>query len=759
MAKTDKVKFEIEGKDNASKATKSFGSSLKKMGAGVRDVSLTLNAMIGITKAVGGAMGAVAGKFKEVIDLAKEQELAEVKLVGALRIGNELTLKNFDALTAQASALQKVTRFGDETTMGVQALLISMGGLSAELTKRATPAILDFAELGLMDANTAAITFAKTVGSATNAFIRYGVIIDNSLRGTERAVALMDAMAKSSAGMAELVGETASGALQKMSNNLGDLKEKLGLAILKADAFQAGVTTLTSLFGNLSDALNQDSKEWRSMADAVSTALHTIIMWTFKAGDAILGVFTTAFIHVARFVDGMKDLTIAWSSVFTREQAIAIEAAAGFILKGSEAAADARLSLVKLKVAYLNNKAAAEKTAKSTRELVEQLERQILAAKNARAAWSTLGVILMKVPFAVMVQNMKNLAARTKLADSTYGEFINSWRESRKVLEENNAFLALMGKTFVGHAHDVLFAAAAAKQLAQETDDAEQSMSGLFNVLGAVKGAMEEASETAFDETLRQMAEPFEVNWEEMGDSLSLFTADQISEMENLSDAFNALGEDILDIVLIAAEQNLIDSLFGGFGEGIGEAGGALDGLIEKFKSGFTFIGKLVGKALGGITDALISGVIAVGKFVLEKILGITLVQTAEETAKVAATATSAIEAAALAVAWAPAAVAAAIATQGAALAFGATAKASIAAAALPMAEGGIVDTPGGVFAQIGEAGPEAVIPLDEFGGGGMTINLNLSGEIIEESAAEMIAEAVAEEIESALSFGGFGGA
>ena len=47
----------------------------------------------------------------------------------------------------------------------------------------------------------------------------------------------------------------------------------------------------------------------------------------------------------------------------------------------------------------------------------------------------------------------------------------------------------------------------------------------------------------------------------------------------------------------------------------------------------------------------------------------------------------------------------------------------------MPLATGGIVDSP--TFALIGEAGPEAVIPLDrldEFGGGGgMTVNINTS--------------------------------
>jgi phage-related minor tail protein len=46
------------------------------------------------------------------------------------------------------------------------------------------------------------------------------------------------------------------------------------------------------------------------------------------------------------------------------------------------------------------------------------------------------------------------------------------------------------------------------------------------------------------------------------------------------------------------------------------------------------------------------------------------------------------------------------------------------------MADGGVVNTPGGMLALIGEAGPEAVIPLDRMGqmGGTTTVNIHVNG-------------------------------
>ena len=54
------------------------------------------------------------------------------------------------------------------------------------------------------------------------------------------------------------------------------------------------------------------------------------------------------------------------------------------------------------------------------------------------------------------------------------------------------------------------------------------------------------------------------------------------------------------------------------------------------------------------------------------------------------------------------------------------------------MAEGGIISQPQLVLA--GEAGPEAIVPLDrlgEFGGGGQTINLHVDGELIAQEAVK----------------------
>ena len=53
------------------------------------------------------------------------------------------------------------------------------------------------------------------------------------------------------------------------------------------------------------------------------------------------------------------------------------------------------------------------------------------------------------------------------------------------------------------------------------------------------------------------------------------------------------------------------------------------------------------------------------------------------------------------------------------------------------MAEGGIVNSP--TLAMIGEAGAEAVLPLDKMGGMGTTVNINVAGSVISEGQLQSV--------------------
>ena len=69
------------------------------------------------------------------------------------------------------------------------------------------------------------------------------------------------------------------------------------------------------------------------------------------------------------------------------------------------------------------------------------------------------------------------------------------------------------------------------------------------------------------------------------------------------------------------------------------------------------------------------------------------------------------------------------------------------------MAKGGIVNRP--TLAMLGEAGPEAVIPLGRGGGAGMTVNLIINGDI---NGMDDFEQKVTSVIRDAVLGGGFSG-
>jgi hypothetical protein len=166
----------------------------------------------------------VINAFKFATNAAGEQELAEKKLEAALG-------KVSNALLTQASALQKVTRFGDEAIIGVQAS-IAMFTDNEEAIKRATIATLDMASATGMDLKSAGDLIAKTLGSSTNALSRYGIVVEGAVGSTERLDTLTKNIADKMGGQAAAAAQTYLGQMEQLKNVFGDVAERMGSRLL-----------------------------------------------------------------------------------------------------------------------------------------------------------------------------------------------------------------------------------------------------------------------------------------------------------------------------------------------------------------------------------------------------------------------------------------------------------------------------------------------------------------------------------------------
>jgi len=170
-----------------------------------------------------GTRGLIQG-LMESTRLAGVQEQAEKSLEVALG-------KRSQALLDQASALQKVTTFGDESIIGVQASIAAFVD-SEEQIKKATEATLDIAVAMGMDLKSAGDLVAKTLGSSTNAMSRYGIEVKGAVGSTERLESLTNNVAKLFGGQASAQAQTYAGSVEQLKNQLGDMGEQIGRIVI-----------------------------------------------------------------------------------------------------------------------------------------------------------------------------------------------------------------------------------------------------------------------------------------------------------------------------------------------------------------------------------------------------------------------------------------------------------------------------------------------------------------------------------------------
>ena len=201
----------------------------KKAEKGLGKVNSSMKSMAKTALVAGGSFFAVQGiirGFSAVIKLAGVQEQAEKKLSVALGHTSK-------ALLNQASALQKMTTFGDEAIIGVQASLAAFIKNEDQI-KLATKATLDMAVAMGMDLKSAGDLVAKTLGSSTNAMSRYGIEVVGAVGSTERLESLTNNVAKLFGGQAKAQADTMTGALEQMKNALGDVGEQIGSSLAPA---------------------------------------------------------------------------------------------------------------------------------------------------------------------------------------------------------------------------------------------------------------------------------------------------------------------------------------------------------------------------------------------------------------------------------------------------------------------------------------------------------------------------------------------
>lgn len=241
----------------AEKASKSFSQTFsKKFAAEASNVASSLNVSIGnLATTALKATTAVAGlaasflAFKS-IDAAQVQQDAVNNLNNALKTAGDFSKQASEEMQVFASALQNVTRFGDETVLNQLALAKSFGATN-EQAKQIVRAAADLSAAFGIDLESATRNVAKTLGGLSG---ELGESIPQlKTLGAEalKAGRGIDIIAERFSGAAQRDVKSYSGALDQLKNAFGDTLEEIGKIIINSPKLVAAFKAATSFFVDL----------------------------------------------------------------------------------------------------------------------------------------------------------------------------------------------------------------------------------------------------------------------------------------------------------------------------------------------------------------------------------------------------------------------------------------------------------------------------------------------------------------------------
>ena len=203
------IKAETKGFKKAEGQTKKLGGSMKSLTKSVGGVAL----------AYFTTQGLIAG-VSAVVKAYGRQEQAEKKLKTALGGTSQ-------ALLDQASALQKVTVFGDEATIEQMAFLGSLKFTQSQI-KEMIPVAMDLASATGMSLESAVRNTAKTYSGLAG---ELGEMVPQLRELTAEQMKNGEAvkvMAELFGGQASENAKTMQGRLEQMTNAVGDTAENIG---------------------------------------------------------------------------------------------------------------------------------------------------------------------------------------------------------------------------------------------------------------------------------------------------------------------------------------------------------------------------------------------------------------------------------------------------------------------------------------------------------------------------------------------------
>lgn len=214
--------------DELKKQESALGNNTRNVGNYQSALDGVGNKFLDVAKAAGLALSvdAVLNFASESVKAFQESELNARKLQTAISVNGGLQ-EDYNNLINQSKELQQTTIFSDDEIQQAQ-LAASQYGLTAQEIQKLIPVITDFASATGKGLSESLDIVIKGVEGSGKGLKEYGITVDQTQTRVERLASITDDINKKFQGQAQIVGDTAVGAMKKYENQVDDLKESLG---------------------------------------------------------------------------------------------------------------------------------------------------------------------------------------------------------------------------------------------------------------------------------------------------------------------------------------------------------------------------------------------------------------------------------------------------------------------------------------------------------------------------------------------------
>lgn len=291
--------------NSAAKSSEGAGLSFGKLTAAVAAGEAVFNiAKVGVQK--------LTGFLGDTIKSANDSENALAQLTSVLKSTGNAAGLSADDLKNQANALQKLTTFSDEAVMSAQNLLLTFTNVKGSVFKESIPIILDMSQALGQDLKSSSIQLGKALNDpikGITALSRVGVSFTQqqkdqieALVGANKSMEAQKIILKELktefGGSAEAAGKTFAGSLERLKNQVDDVKESIGTALVKA------LTPFTQQAANF-----VASVDWDVVIKRSTDAIRNIISQLDRFRDAVVRVITP----IANYLQ--PKLTALWHTI------------------------------------------------------------------------------------------------------------------------------------------------------------------------------------------------------------------------------------------------------------------------------------------------------------------------------------------------------------------------------------------------------------------------------------------------------------